>query len=396
VADTVSESESPAIHSPMPVDHHPRTNRDWWPNQPNLQVLRQRTPAATPLGEDFNCAEAFRTLDVEALKRDMLELMTTSQDWWPADHGHYGPFFILSWHSAGSYWINDGRAGGGQGAHASRRSKAGRTTQASTRPAGSFGRSSRSTAGRSRGPISSCSPDPLAAATDIRGTFSRMAMNDEETAALIIGGHTFGNTHGNASPDGIGAEPEGAPIEQQGLGADQAGQRVPREPLRVRVGADEEPGRRISGHQRIPRPTGPCPTRTIRHNVTRRCCTATWARSALHRSVDPRAGALAGPGPGGRPRADRRRGDRGVRGDDPRLRAIRVEPRRDGTGCGGELPRHRQAWWRQRRPAAPRAAEGLGGQRAWAASATSWRRWSRSSASSTPPRRAAGRSRSPT
>src|SRR5947209_7332332 len=119
VADTVSESENPAIPSPTPARTRPRTNRDWWPNQPNLQVLHQPSPLATPaaMGDGFNYREEFKTLDLEALKQDILEVMTTSQDWWPADYGHYGPLFIrMSWHSAGTYRIADGRGGGGAGA----------------------------------------------------------------------------------------------------------------------------------------------------------------------------------------------------------------------------------------------------------------------------------------
>jgi catalase-peroxidase len=117
VADTISESENPAIPSPTPVAHRPMTNQDWWPNQPNLQVLHHNSPLATPLGEDFNYKEEFKTLDLEALKRDVFAVMTTSQDWWPADYGHYGPLFIrMSWHAAGTYRIADGRGGGGTGA----------------------------------------------------------------------------------------------------------------------------------------------------------------------------------------------------------------------------------------------------------------------------------------
>lgn len=113
----MSESEAPAIPSPTPKAHRPMTNRDWWPDQPDLGVLRKHVSPATPLGKDFNYAEAFRSLDLEALKRDVLEVMTTSQDWWPADYGHYGPLFIrMSWHAAGTYRIHDGRGGGGEGA----------------------------------------------------------------------------------------------------------------------------------------------------------------------------------------------------------------------------------------------------------------------------------------
>ncbi len=116
MADTVSESENPAIPSPTPEQAAPKTNQDWWPNQPNLQVLHQHSPLASPL-EDFDYRKDLEGLDVEALKRDLFELMTSSQEWWPADSGHYGPLFIrMSWHAAGTYRIEDGRGGGGQGA----------------------------------------------------------------------------------------------------------------------------------------------------------------------------------------------------------------------------------------------------------------------------------------
>src|SRR5215213_8033638 len=116
-SESISESENPAIPSPTPKAHRPRTNRDWWPNQLDLSVLHQHSSLSNPLGEDFDYAEEFKSLDLEALRRDLLELMTTSQDWWPADYGHYGPLFIrMSWHAAGTYRIADGRGGGGEGA----------------------------------------------------------------------------------------------------------------------------------------------------------------------------------------------------------------------------------------------------------------------------------------
>jgi catalase-peroxidase len=113
----VSESENPAIPSPEPkTDRRPRSNRDWWPNQLDLSVLHQHSERGNPLGADFDYAEAFKGLDVDALKRDLIEVMTTSQPWWPADYGHYGPLFIrLTWHQAGTYRIEDGRGGGGDG-----------------------------------------------------------------------------------------------------------------------------------------------------------------------------------------------------------------------------------------------------------------------------------------
>ena len=114
---SVSESENPAIPSPTPKATRPRTIQDWWPNQLDLSVLHQHSPLANPMGEDFNYAEEFKTLDLDALKRDIFEVMRTSQDWWPADYGHYGPLFIrMSWHAAGTYRIADGRGGGGDGA----------------------------------------------------------------------------------------------------------------------------------------------------------------------------------------------------------------------------------------------------------------------------------------
>ena len=286
----MSESENPVIPSPTPKETAPRTNRDWWPNQPNLQVLRQSSSGSNPMGEDFDYAKEFASLDVDALKQDVFAVMTTSQDWWPADYGHYGPLFIrMSWHAAGTYRIADGRGGGGQGAQRfaplnswpdnasldkARRllwpvkQKYGRKiswadliifagncaleSMGFTTFGFGFGRediwepeeifwgSEDTWLGDERysgdrelaepfgavqmgliyvnpeGPNGT--PDPLAAARDIRETFRRMAMNDEETFALIAGGHTFGKTHGAAGADYVGPEPEGAPIEQQGLG----------------------------------------------------------------------------------------------------------------------------------------------------------------------------------
>jgi len=290
VADTVSESENPVIPSPTPASTRPHTNQDWWPEQLDLQILHQHSPLATPMGEDFDYADEFKTLDLEALRRDIFELMTASQDWWPADYGHYGPLFIrMSWHAAGTYRIADGRGGGGSGAQRfaplnswpdnasldkARRllwpikQKYGRkiswadllvfTGNCALESMGfktfgfGFGREDiwepeeifwgpedtwlgdeRYSGDRElAGPLGAVqmgliyvnpegpngNPDPLAAATDIRETFRRMAMNDEETLALIVGGHTFGKTHGAVDPSYIGPEPEAAPVEQQGLG----------------------------------------------------------------------------------------------------------------------------------------------------------------------------------
>ncbi len=131
-----------------------RRNHDWWPNQLNLEILHQNSPLSNPMGEEFDYAEEFKKLDLAALKKDIVAVMTTSQAWWPADYGHYGPLFIrMAWHGAGTYRTSDGRGGAASGTQASRPSIAGPTTRASTRPGGCSGRSSRSTAGRSRGPI---------------------------------------------------------------------------------------------------------------------------------------------------------------------------------------------------------------------------------------------------
>ncbi|MFF9850642.1 catalase/peroxidase HPI [Streptomyces litmocidini] len=285
-----SESENPAIPSPTPTETRPKTNRDWWPNQLDLQVLHQHSPLSDPMDADFDYAKEFAGLDVDALKRDVIALMTDSQDWWPADYGHYGPLFIrMSWHAAGTYRIADGRGGGGQGAQRfaplnswpdnASLDKARRLLWPVKQKYGrkiswadllvfagncamesmgfktfgfGFGRpdvwepeeifwgpedawlgderysGDRELTGpfgavqmgliyvNPEGPNSN--PDPIAAARDIRETFGRMAMNDEETAALIIGGHTFGKCHGAVDPQYIGPEPEAAPIEQQALG----------------------------------------------------------------------------------------------------------------------------------------------------------------------------------
>src|SRR5471030_2932768 len=269
-----------------------RSNRDWWPKMLNLNILRQHSERSDPMGDDFNYAEEFKSLDLAALKADLAALMTDSQDWWPADFGHYGPLFIrMAWHSAGTYRTGDGRGGGGRGQQRfaplnswpdnvnlekARRllwpikQKYGRKISwadlmiltgnvaletmgfrtfgfAGGRPDvwepdydvswGTekewLGADTRYSGERElANPLAAVQmgliyvnpegpngdPDPLAAAKDIRETFARMAMNDEETVALIVGGHTFGKTHGAVDPAQIGPEPEAAPIEQQGLG----------------------------------------------------------------------------------------------------------------------------------------------------------------------------------
>ncbi|MBC3935767.1 catalase/peroxidase HPI [Undibacterium sp. CY7W] len=267
------------------------SNADWWPNQLKLSILHQHSARANPMGEDFNYAEAFKQLDLDAVVQDLHALMTDTQDWWPADYGHYGPFFIrMAWHSAGTYRVTDGRGGAGAGAQRfaplnswpdngnldkARRllwpikQKYGKHISwadlmilagnvaldsmgfktfgfAGGRPDiwepeediywGSEGKwlgDQRYSGDRElEKPLAAVqmgliyvnpegpngNPDPLASARDIRETFARMAMNDEETVALIAGGHTFGKAHGAGDVAQVGAEPEGAGIEEQGLG----------------------------------------------------------------------------------------------------------------------------------------------------------------------------------
>ena len=287
-----SNSDKPAGKCPVMHGSAPkgRGNREWWPNQLDLKALDQHSPRANPMGRDFNYAEAFQSLDLDAVIKDLTALMTDSQPWWPADFGHYGGLFIrLAWHSAGTYRVADGRggAGGGQQRFAPLNSwpdnanldkarrllwpikqkygnriswadlfvlvgnvalesmgfktfgfAGGRADQWEPEelywgPEGSWLGDERYSGERELAhPLGAVqmgliyvnpegpggNPDPLASARDIRETFARMAMDDEETVALIAGGHTFGKTHGAGDPSFVGAEPEGGAIEDQGLG----------------------------------------------------------------------------------------------------------------------------------------------------------------------------------
>src|SRR5215471_8822651 len=281
-----SDSKCPFAGGPRP-----HSNRDWWPNQLDLQILNQHSGRSDPMGEAFDYAKEFKTLDLNAVVKDLHALMTDSQDWWPADYGHYGGLIIrMAWHGAGTYRIADGRggAGGGQQRFAPLNSwpdnanldkarrllwpikqKYGRKISwadlyilagnvalesmgfktfgfAGGRadswepdhdiywgPEGTWLADERYTGDRDlQNPLGAVQmgliyvnpegpngkPDPLAAAVDIRETFRRMAMNDEETVALIAGGHTFGKTHGAGDASLVGPAPEAAPIEEQGLG----------------------------------------------------------------------------------------------------------------------------------------------------------------------------------
>ncbi|MCD6638873.1 MAG: catalase/peroxidase HPI [Nocardioides sp.] len=286
-----SESENPAIDSPTPQPGgRPRTNKDWWPNQLDLSVLHTNSAGRSPLGPDFDYRKEFEKLDLDELKRDIVAVMHDSQDWWPADFGHYGGLFVrMSWHAAGTYRIHDGRGGGGEGAqrfaplnswpdnvsldkarrllwpvkkkHGNKISWADLIVLAGNvaledmgfetygfgfgrediwEPEEIFWGPAHTWLGDERysgereldDPLAAVqmgliyvnpegpngNPDPLASAKDIRVTFARMGMNDEETIALIAGGHTFGKTHGAGDADLVGPEPEAAPLEDQGLG----------------------------------------------------------------------------------------------------------------------------------------------------------------------------------
>src|ERR1700732_4650344 len=289
----LGEQKCPVSHDARkPAMGGARTTADWWPNQLDLKILHQHSPLSNPMGEEFDYAEEFKSLDLNAVIKDLHALMTTSQAWWPADYGHYGPLFIrMAWHSAGTYRIADGRGGAGAGMQRfaplnswpdnvsldkARRllwpikQKYGRKISWADliiltgnvalesmgfktygfgggrvdtwEPEGGvywgpetawLGTDKRYTGERDlENPLAATTmgliyvnpegpegkPDPVAAVKDIRETFGRMAMNDEETVALIAGGHTFGKTHGAGPADAVGPDPEAAPLEQQGLG----------------------------------------------------------------------------------------------------------------------------------------------------------------------------------
>ena len=287
-----NQKKCPVMHGAMSTYSSSGTsNKDWWPNQLNISILHQHDKKTNPMGEDFNYRNEFKKIDYKSLKKDLNELMTDSQDWWPADYGHYGPFFIrMTWHAAGTYRNSDGRGGGGTGAQRfaplnswpdngnldkARRllwpikqkygekiswadllilagnvaieSMGGKTFGFSGGRADIWGPEEDINWGiekewldnkRYKGkreldnPLAAVqmgliyvnpegpdgNPDPIASAKDIRETFGRMAMNDEETVALVAGGHTFGKAHGSAPDENVGKEPEGAEIENMGFG----------------------------------------------------------------------------------------------------------------------------------------------------------------------------------
>ena len=500
---SVSESENPAIPSPTPKRSRPRTNKDWWPNQLDLSVLHTHSHLSNPMEEDFNYAEQFKSLDVEALKRDLIELMTTSQDWWPADYGHYGPLFIrMTWHAAGTYRIADGRGGGGEGQQRfaplnswpdnANLDKARRLLWPIKKKYGQkiswadllilagnvayesmgfktfgfgFGRpdvwepedifwgpedtwlgDARYSGDRELAkPLANVqmgliyvnpegpggNADPLAAARDIRETFARMAMNDEETVALIVGGHSVGKTHGAApAPENVGPEPEGAPIEEQGLGwknkhgsgkgshaitsglegawtnnptkwdngflenlfkyeweltTSPAGcEAVDAEKSRGerhRAGcarpvqaarpddADDRPvaenGSRSTGRSRSAstKTRTSSPTRSPKPGSS--CFTATWAPARAiwaHGFREPQL--WQDPVPPVDHELISEQDVAALKRNAPRLGSVRPGSGFHGLGSRGQLPRHRQAWRRQRSADPPCTAKGLGVQRA--------------------------------
>ena len=457
-AEAAPAGQCPVLHQP-PAAMGSLANQHWWPEQLNLRPLNKNSPKIDPMGDGFDYSAEFNSLDLAAVKTDIAEVLTTSQDWWPADYGHYGPLIIrMTWHSAGTYRIHDGRGGGGSGTHRfaplnswpdnanldkARRllwpvkQKYGRKISWADLMilAGNVALESMGfkTFGFGGGRVDvwepeediywgpetgwldderysgdreladplgavqmgliyvnpegpNGNPDPLAAARDIRETFRRMAMDDTETVALIAGGHTFGKTHGAADGDQyVGAEPEGASLEEQGLGwantfgtgvggdaitsgsgggvdahPGGVGQLLLRDPVRLRVGADQEPGgrlavgpcrRRRGGHRaRRPRPVQePHPgdadhrpvaahgpglradlaalpgeprrvRRRLREGLVQAGAPRHGAGCAVPGSGGPRRGAdLAGPGPRRRPRAGGRLRRGRAQGQDPRV-----------------------------------------------------------------------------
>ncbi len=497
---TAARARTQRSTRPAQAGSRPRTNQDWWPNQLDLPVLHQHSPRRpTRWARTSTTPRSSQTLDVDALKQDLVDVMTHSQDWWPADYGHYGPLFIrMSWHAAGTYRIDDGRGGAGDGAQRfaplnswpdnANLDKARRLLWPVKQKYGQkiswadllvlagnvalesmgfetfgfgFGREDvwepeeifwgpedtwlgdeRYSGDREladplgavqmgliyvnpEGPNGN--PDPLAAARDIRETFRRMAMNDEETVALIAGGHTFGKTHGAGDRRPTSAPSPRAPARAAGPRAGrtptaparaatrspaasrapgpttptQLGQQLLRDPLRLRVGADREPGRRqaVGSRRTPPRARSPTPhdprsahaptmlttdlalridpayepiSRRFHENPTSSpiAFAKAWYK-LLHRDMGPvsrylgpwvrRAAAVAGPGARGRPRARRRRRRRraeGRRSSAPGLSVSQLVSHRVGVGV--DLPRHRQARRRQRRPHPPGAAEATG------------------------------------
>ena len=494
-----SESENPAIDAPeAKTDRRPRTNQDWWPNQLDLQVLHQHSPQGNPLGEDFDYADAVRGARRRGAEADLVEVMTTSQDWWPADFGHYGGLFIrLSWHAAGTYRIEDGRGGAGDGSQRfaplnswpdnANLDKARRLLWPVKQKYGQkiswadllvlagnvaleymgfetfgfgFGREDvwepeeifwgpedtwlgdeRYSGDRElSGPLGAVqmgliyvnpegpngNPDPIAAARDIRETFRRMAMNDEETVALIAGGHSFGKTHGAGDADLVGPEPEGCPLEAQGLGwhsTHGSGKGADTITSGLEVTWTSTPTQWGNGffenlfgheweltespagaHQWVAKdaeatipdahggpnrlPTMLTTDLSLRFDpeyekISRRflenpdefrlAFAKAWYK-LLHRDMGPVSRYLGpwvaepqlwqDPVPAVDHELIDDAGRRRPQGQAPRLRPVRLPAGRDRVGVGGQLPRHRQARRRQRRPHPAGAAARLGGQRA--------------------------------
>ena len=477
------------------------SNQTWWPDQLNLKILRQNSSLSDPMGTDFDYAEAVKTIDVDALKQDIEQVMTTSQDWWPADYGHYGPLFIrMTWHAAGTYRISDGRGGGGSGYQRfaplnswpdnASLDKARRLLWPIKQKYGrkiswadllifagncalesmgfktfgfGFGRpdvweadetdwGSETTwlddqrhdaEGDLQGPLGADhmgliyvnpegpngNPDPVAAARYIRQTFKRMAMNDEETVALIAGGHTFGKAHGAVAEDNVGPEPEGACMAEQGLGwhnrsgsgkggdtftsglegawtnnpvkwdnnfmenlhaheweltKSPAGkcQYAPRNAAAVATVPDaHDPSKKHAPMMlttdlslRMDPDYAPIAKRFLESPADLEDAFAKAWFKLLHRDMGPRsryvgstgscrAAVVAGSRSRRRSRVGRGAGYRRPQDKGPRFGIVRLPTGLDRLGCGGILPRYRQARWSQRSAHPPRPAKGLGSER---------------------------------
>jgi catalase-peroxidase len=483
-----------------PTSTGARTNRDWWPNQLNLKVLHQNGPHGDPMGKGFDYAKAFKSLDLDAVKADIKTLMTTSQDWWPADYGHYGPLFIrMAWHSAGTYRVGDGRGGAGSGTlrfaplnswpdngnldkarhllwpvkqkYGAKLSWADLMILTGNCALESMGFKTFGFAGgredvwepeediywgpetvwlddkrytgdrELENPLGAVqmgliyvnpegpngNPDPAKSARDIRETFKRMAMNDEETVALVAGGHTFGKAHGAGDVKHVGPEPEGAPIHQMGLGwantfgsgrgvhAITSGIEGAWKPNPTKwdngyfdtlFGFEWELTKSPAGAQQW-KPKGNAGAGTVvdahdkskthqpmmttadmalrvdlaYEKISRRfhknpaefadAFARAWFK-LTHRDMGPRARylgkdvpkeVLAGPGAGRRPQADRRQGRSRPQGQAARS-LVGLTARRDRLGLGLDLPRLGQTWRRQRCAHPPCTHEPMGGQRA--------------------------------
>ena len=460
-----SENQCPVADGFDATPSGRRPHQDWWPNQLKLDGLERKPPSGNPMGPTFNYVEEFKSLDLDAVKKDIMALMTTSQEWWPADYGHYGPFFIrMAWHSAGTYRTGDGRGGAGSGSqrfaplnswpdnvnldkarrllwpikqkYGRRISWADLIILAGNVALESMGFKTFGFGGgradiwepeediywgaentwladkRYSGdrdleiPLAAVqmgliyvnpegpngTPDPIAAARDIRETFARMAMDDEETVALIAGGHTFGKTHGAGEAALMGPEPEATGIEEQGFGwKNRFGTGVGGDTITSGLevtwsstptkwsnnfftnlfGYEWELTKSPAGaHQWTPKGGAGAGTVPDAHDPLKRRSGVVQADAPRHGppvalswpARSQRAAAVAGPPSRSGSQIDRRAGHCRPEGENLRIRTFHLPAGHDGLGVRGDVPRQRQARWSERCAYSPGAAEGLGSQ----------------------------------